>query len=85
MSRNQTLERRAIEGLIAEGRTIVIFEGNVLQLNGWLEKHPGGKLAMLHMVGRDATDEMNVWVSNLLPVCPAVNEDILDTEDSKFQ
>ena len=60
MSRNRTLERRAIEGMIAEGRTIVIFEGKVLRLDGWLEKHPGGKLAMLHMVGRDATDEMNV-------------------------
>lgn len=60
MDRNQILSRRAIEGLIAAGRTIIITEGKVLQLDGWLDKHPGGRLAVLHMVGRDATDEINV-------------------------
>lgn len=54
------LTRRSIEGLIAAGRTIVISEGRVLQLDSWLDKHPGGRLAVLHMVGRDATDEINV-------------------------
>lgn len=38
----------------------MICEGRVLQLNAWLDKHPGGRLAVLHMVGRDATDEINV-------------------------
>ena len=60
MDGNHTLTRRRIEGLIAAGRTIVISEGRVLQLDGWLDKHPGGRLAVLHMVGRDATDEINV-------------------------
>lgn len=44
--------------MIAEGRIIVIFEDYVLGLDSWLSKHPGGRLAILHMVGKDATDEM---------------------------
>ena len=60
MDRNQVLSRRTIEALIAAGHTILITEGGVLQLDGWLDKHPGGRLAVLHMVGRDATDEINV-------------------------
>ena len=60
MDHDQNLSRRRIEGLIAAGHTIVITEGRVLQLDGWLDKHPGGRLAVLHMVGRDATDEINV-------------------------
>lgn len=59
MDPNRTLSRRMIEGLIAAGHVIVITEKRVLQLDGWLDKHPGGKLAVLHMVGRDATDEIN--------------------------
>lgn len=54
------LSRQEIEHRIAEGETIVISENRVLRLDGWLDKHPGGKLAIAHMVGRDATDEINV-------------------------
>lgn len=52
--------RREIEGLIANGDDIVIFEDTVLRLNAWKDKHPGGNLVIQHMVGRDATDEMNM-------------------------
>jgi delta8-fatty-acid desaturase len=52
--------RREIEGLIAGGDDIVLFEGAVLRLNAWKDKHPGGKFVIQHMVGRDATDEMNM-------------------------
>ena len=54
------LAPRVVEDLIADGHHIVIYEGQVLRLDGWLDKHPGGKLAIMHMVGRDASDEMNV-------------------------
>lgn len=60
MSRDRVISRREVEGLIAEGHTIVIYEDTVLRLDSWLEKHPGGSLAIRHMVGRDATDEMKV-------------------------
>ena len=59
MHSNQILSRNTVEGLIAAGHVIVIKDGSVLQLDGWIDKHPGGRLSMLHMVGRDATDEIN--------------------------
>ncbi|CAF9904327.1 MAG: hypothetical protein ALECFALPRED_007499 [Alectoria fallacina] len=60
MEHDQIFSPTKIQGLIAAGRVITITEGRVLQLDGWLDKHPGGRLAVLHMVGRDATDEINV-------------------------
>lgn len=59
MESNRSLSRRTIEGLIAAGHVIVIRNKSVMQLDGWLDNHPGGKLSIQHMVGRDATDEIN--------------------------
>lgn len=53
------LSRRQIEGLIADGRNIIIIDGKVLKVDPWLKYHPGGDKAIMHMVGRDATDEVN--------------------------
>jgi hypothetical protein len=58
MDRNQIMSRRNVEGLIAQGHTIVVFEKQVLKLDRWMEKHPGGKLPLLHMVGVDASSEI---------------------------
>lgn len=67
------LSRRDIEGLIADGRTIIIVDGKVLQVDAWLAFHPGGDKAIQHMVGRDATDEVNAYVERcknwLLYIC----------------
>ncbi|KAF5676613.1 delta-5 delta-6 fatty acid desaturase [Fusarium heterosporum] len=63
MSRDQILTAPAVERLIADGQTIVVFEDSVLRLDGWMDRHPGGRLAVLHMVGRDATDEMKAYHS----------------------
>ncbi|EGY15180.1 uncharacterized protein VDAG_06034 [Verticillium dahliae VdLs.17] len=60
MGRDDVILPREVEALIAEGQTIVVFEEYVLRLDSWLERHPGGRLAILHMVGRDATDEIKV-------------------------
>ena len=60
--RGQTVyTRRQIEGLIADGRTIIIVDGKVLKVDAWLKFHPGGDKAIQHMVGRDATDEVNAY------------------------
>jgi delta8-fatty-acid desaturase len=53
------LSRRQIEGLIADGRKIIILDGKVLKVDAWLKYHPGGDKSILHMVGRNATDEVN--------------------------
>lgn len=60
MAREVILTVQDVERLLFEGRKIVIMDGNVLQLDNWLDQHPGGQLAILHMVGRDATIEMNM-------------------------
>ncbi|KAJ1999466.1 hypothetical protein GGI04_003503 [Coemansia thaxteri] len=42
---------------VAGGEFLVIIDGLVCKLNGFIDKHPGGPLSIMHMVGRDATDE----------------------------
>lgn len=56
------LSRRYIEGLIAEGKHVFIFDDRVLKVDAWIRFHPGGDKAIQHMVGRDATDEVNACV-----------------------
>ena len=56
------LTRPEIESMIAEGKTIVIVNNRVLRVDSWLKFHPGGDMAILHMVGRDATDEVTAYV-----------------------
>ncbi|TQS37155.1 hypothetical protein Golomagni_02380 [Golovinomyces magnicellulatus] len=57
------LSRRQIEGLIADGKAILIVNSNVLRVDAWLKYHPGGEKTVLHMVGRDATDEVSAMHS----------------------
>jgi delta8-fatty-acid desaturase len=54
--------RREIETLIASGRSIVIVDKKVLKVDAWLPYHPGGDKAIRHMIGRDATDEVQRYV-----------------------
>lgn len=62
-SKKQTiLSRRYIESLIADGKHVIIFEDRVLKVDAWIPFHPGGDKAIKHMVGRDATDEINAYV-----------------------
>ena len=60
MDRDRILTPWAVEGLIADGQVILVYDDYVLRLDSWLAKHPGGRLAILHMVGKDATDEIKV-------------------------
>jgi delta8-fatty-acid desaturase len=58
-ARDKVLSRREIEGMIADNKLIIIIDGKVLRLDGWIKFHPGGSLAIKHMIGKDATDEVN--------------------------
>ncbi|CAI4215657.1 unnamed protein product [Parascedosporium putredinis] len=51
--------RDEVRDLIAHGHKVVIVDQYVLKIDAWIQYHPGGDLAILHMVGRDATDEVN--------------------------
>ncbi|KAL4872360.1 hypothetical protein BDV12DRAFT_183048 [Aspergillus spectabilis] len=53
------LSRRYIEGQIAEGKHVIIFDNRVLKVDSWIKFHPGGDKSIKHMVGKDATDEIN--------------------------
>ncbi|KAK9493329.1 fatty acid desaturase-domain-containing protein [Lipomyces doorenjongii] len=64
VARDKLLSRAAIEGMIAEGNIIVIYENRVLRVDAWLPRHPGGDKVVFHMVGRDATDEINAFHSD---------------------
>ncbi|OAV89929.1 hypothetical protein PTTG_11823 [Puccinia triticina 1-1 BBBD Race 1] len=55
------LTRNQIKTNIALGQVLVLHRSYVYQLNSWLAKHPGGELAILHFVGRDATDEIEAY------------------------
>ncbi|KAL2045704.1 hypothetical protein N7G274_002135 [Stereocaulon virgatum] len=62
MSRKDAiLTRSQVEGMIADGRTIFIVDGRVIKADAWLRYHPGGDKAIMHMVGRDATDEVTAY------------------------
>lgn len=60
MSSFRTFTPREVEARIAAGDTLVIFRGHVLRLNKWQDVHPGGRLVIQHMVGRDASDELSM-------------------------
>lgn len=60
MGRDTILSRPAIEAMVAAGDAVVIFQDHVLRLNSWLKVHPGGDLAIRHMIGRDATSEITL-------------------------
>ncbi|KAK3899536.1 fatty acid desaturase-domain-containing protein [Staphylotrichum tortipilum] len=61
MKRDGVITAAAVDDLIADGHIVLIFEDCVLKLDSWLAKHPGGRLAILHMVGKDATDEIKAY------------------------
>lgn len=60
--KSRIFTRREIEALIASGRSIVIVDGRVLKADAWLPYHPGGDKAIRHMIGRDATDEVQRYI-----------------------
>jgi len=51
--------REKVAARILDGETLIVYNGHLLSIPPkWLDAHPGGSLALLHFVGRDATDEI---------------------------
>ncbi|UJR36780.1 hypothetical protein I4U23_029493 [Adineta vaga] len=50
--------------IIDHGDLLVIYFNKVYRLNAWIKHHPGGEMVILHMVGKDATDEINAYHSD---------------------
>ncbi|CAO1614762.1 unnamed protein product [Parajaminaea phylloscopi] len=57
------LTRAQLARRIAHGETLVLRGRTIYKLDSWLKRHPGGELAILHFVGRDASDEIEVYHS----------------------
>lgn len=57
------LTRSQLARRIAKGETLVLRGRTIYKLDSWLKRHPGGELAILHFVGRDASDEIEVYHS----------------------
>ncbi|KZT06016.1 fatty acid/sphingolipid desaturase [Laetiporus sulphureus 93-53] len=56
--------REQVAARILAGETLVIVDNQVVRVpQSWLTAHPGGVLAVLHFVGRDASDEVHAFHS----------------------
>jgi delta8-fatty-acid desaturase len=54
--------RDEVAAQIMAGDILIVKDGLLLKVpQSWLERHPGGRLAILHFVGRDATDEIHAY------------------------
>lgn len=56
-----TLSRNEVRHLMSLGHVLVLHRRKVYRLNNWLGRHPGGHLAILHFVGRDAANEIEAY------------------------
>ncbi|KAJ8462210.1 hypothetical protein ONZ45_g18020 [Pleurotus djamor] len=57
--------RQAVAQRILDGDILVILNKQLLRIpKSWLDGHPGGSLAILHFVGRDASDEIEAYHSD---------------------
>ena len=59
-SKRRIFSEAEVQNMVDSGKKVVIKDGKVLLLDNWIKRHPGGELVILHMLGRDATDEINV-------------------------
>ncbi|KII93904.1 hypothetical protein PLICRDRAFT_100364 [Plicaturopsis crispa FD-325 SS-3] len=59
-----TVTRDQVAARIIAGENLVIYGNLLLRItDSWLDGHPGGALAILHFVGRDAVDEIDAFHS----------------------
>lgn len=67
-----SIQRKAIAERILKGQNVVIYNGHALLIpTAWLDRHPGGALAIQHFVGRDATDEIESYhpATTVVDIC----------------
>ncbi|KIR54283.1 delta8-fatty-acid desaturase [Cryptococcus gattii Ru294] len=66
MSRSQKhiWDRTEIATRITQGQQLIIYRDRILNVTPWAPYHPGGALALLHFVGRDATNEIEAYHSD---------------------
>lgn len=63
MTARPTWSRHQVASKICEGALLIIYRDQIINATPWAKLHPGGALALLHFVGRDATDEFEAYHS----------------------
>jgi len=54
--------REEVAVRILAGESLIVYNNQLLRVpQSWLNAHPGGSLAILHFVGRDASDEIDAY------------------------
>jgi sphingolipid 8-(E)-desaturase len=57
--------RDQVADRILQGEYLIVYRNNLIRVpQSWLDAHPGGSLAILHFIGRDATDEIDAYHSD---------------------
>jgi predicted heme/steroid binding protein len=64
MEKKKYTREEIAQRIIDHGDLLVIHSNKVYRLNSWIKHHPGGEMVILHMIGKDATDEMNAYHSD---------------------
>lgn len=60
-SSKMELSRDEVKHLISLGHVLVLHRRSIYRLNNWMDRHPGGALAILHFMGRDAANEIEAY------------------------
>ncbi|KAH8913419.1 fatty acid/sphingolipid desaturase [Atractiella rhizophila] len=56
------ISREEVKERVSRGELLVVHHTKVYKVpQSWLAHHPGGNLAILHFIGRDATDEIEAY------------------------
>ncbi|KAK9710677.1 hypothetical protein K7432_008281 [Basidiobolus ranarum] len=45
-----------VRSRVKTGEILIVYDRQIYKLNKWIKHHPGGELAVRHMLGKDATD-----------------------------
>ncbi|CAF3750786.1 unnamed protein product [Rotaria socialis] len=61
MEKKSYTREEIAQRIVDYGDILVIHSNKIYRLNSWIKYHPGGEMVILHMVGRDATDEINAY------------------------
>ncbi|OZJ02432.1 hypothetical protein BZG36_04464 [Bifiguratus adelaidae] len=54
------ITRQEIDARTKTGEILIIYSDKVYKLDKWIKYHPGGVLAIQHLNGKDATDEIHM-------------------------
>ncbi|GLB36087.1 putative fatty acid desaturase [Lyophyllum shimeji] len=83
----QTWSREAVAARILAGEHLIVYNGHLLRIPpSWLEAHPGGTLALLHFVGRDASDEIEAYhLDHTLHIIPRYSIGRVELTDGAWE